>query len=78
MDQANESTGDRTFTPEPKVDKTTSLRKQVQGTTKRIKTLREKLQDTDSDKQRERIENKIKRLRKRRSVIQGKIGAKKD
>jgi hypothetical protein len=70
MEQANESGGDRTFTPD---DPNASFRRQVKGTTKRIKGLRAKLEDTTSDKQRARIEKRLDRLRKRRSKLQGKI-----
>jgi hypothetical protein len=57
-------------------DKNATIRRQVKGTTKRIKVLRERLENSDSDAQKKRLENKIERLRKRRSKLQGKISGK--
>lgn len=74
QNESQTSKGDPTFVPEPKKPKDYS--KQIKGTTKRIETLRERMKNTDNPRQKARIQDKIERLRKRRSTLQGKAEGK--
>ena len=70
-DESQTSAGDATFVAE-KPD----YSKRIASTTKRIQTLRERMKKADNPRQKARIQDKIERLRKRRSTLQGKAGKK--
>ena len=77
LDDSQNSSGDaviETTTTPGTVDKSKlRLQKKIQTQTGRIKTLRERLEEADTPKQRERIRNQIARIRKRRTHAKGKL-----